>query len=30
VTFDGRVRALIPATDEGADADVFLQLHVWN
>lgn len=29
VTFDGRVRYLDVATDEGDDADVFLQMHIW-
>lgn len=29
VTFDGRIRGLIPTTEEGRDADVFLQFHIW-
>jgi hypothetical protein len=30
VTFDGRLRALMPASGEGGDADIFVQLHLWN
>jgi hypothetical protein len=29
VTFDGRLRALMPAAG-GGDADLFVQLHLWN
>ena len=29
VTLDGRVRLLDVATQEGDDADLFLQLHLW-
>jgi len=29
VTLDGRIRGLIPATDQGSDTDLFLQLHFW-
>ena len=29
VTFDGRVRYLVPAVG-GSDADLFFQLHLWQ
>ena len=30
VSFDVRVRALLLPGGKGSDADVFLQLHLWN
>ncbi len=30
ITFDARVRSLLPTGAGGADSDLFLQLHVWN
>jgi len=30
VTLDARVRALVPTGAGGSDADLFLQLHLWN
>ena len=30
VPLDARVRALLPSAKKGADADLFIQLHLWN
>jgi hypothetical protein len=30
ITFDARIRALLPAGGRGEDTDLFIQLHLWN